>query len=171
MIRRNNHLKIGRYHLFLPRMLKPSAVNLRVKLWKLYFLKDKKYIIPQSGLNFLKNEDTNNKKFLLICGFENFDKFYVRVDILERLFIKIIENTKEGLFKIDSDMINLIGCSKENFYKLLELMHYKLQKKQENQEDSFIYKPIKNEKNKKEKVFKKSIKNNPFKKLSELRFR
>ena len=68
-------------------------------------------------------------------------------------------------------MINLIGCSKENFYKLLELMHYKLQKKQENQEDSFIYKPIKNEKNKKEKVFKKSIKNNPFKKLSELRFR
>jgi ATP-dependent RNA helicase SUPV3L1/SUV3 len=29
-------VKIGRYHIFLPRMLKPSAVNLRVKLWKLY---------------------------------------------------------------------------------------------------------------------------------------
>tara|TARA_Y100000590_G_scaffold333955_1_gene379923 strand:+ start:3442 stop:5940 length:2499 start_codon:yes stop_codon:yes gene_type:complete len=164
-------IKIGRYHLFLPRMLKPSAVNLRVKLWKLYFLKDKKYIIPQSGLNFLKNEDKNNKKFLLICGFENFDKFYIRVDILERLFIKIIENTKEGSFKIDSDMINLIGCNKENFYKLLELMHYKLQKKQENQEDSFIYKPVKSERNKRKKVFKDSIKNNPFNKLSELRFR
>ena len=47
-------IKIGRYHIFLPKMLKPAAVNLRVKLWKLYFLKDKKYIIPKSGLNFLK---------------------------------------------------------------------------------------------------------------------
>ena len=38
-------VKIGRYHIFLPRMLKPSAVELRVKLWKLYFPKDKKNII------------------------------------------------------------------------------------------------------------------------------
>ena len=30
------------------------------------------------------------------------------------------------MFKIDSDMINLIGCSKENFFELLELMHYKI---------------------------------------------
>ena len=37
-----------------------------------------------------------NKKFLLICGFENFDKFYIRVDILERFFLKIIENTKNA---------------------------------------------------------------------------
>ena len=28
-------------------MLKPNAVNLRVKLWKLYFPKDKEYIIPK----------------------------------------------------------------------------------------------------------------------------
>ena len=45
-------IKIGRYHIFLPRMLKPSAVNLRVKLWKLFFSKDKKNIIPKFGLNF-----------------------------------------------------------------------------------------------------------------------
>jgi len=49
-------VKIGRYHIFLPRMLKPSAVSLRIKLWKLYFPEDKKYIIPKPGLNFLKDE-------------------------------------------------------------------------------------------------------------------
>ena len=49
-------VKIGRYHIFLPRMLKPNAVDLRVKLWKLYFPEDKKYTIPKPGLNFLKNE-------------------------------------------------------------------------------------------------------------------
>ena len=59
-------IKIGRYHVFLPRMLKPSAVDLRVKLWKLYYPEDKKYLIPKSGLNFLKDEKISSNKFLLI---------------------------------------------------------------------------------------------------------
>ena len=67
-------------------------------------------------------------------------------------------------------MINLIGCSKENFYKLLELMNYKLVKKDANKEVFFKYQP-KNIKNKKNKFAKKITKNNPFEKLSELRFR
>jgi len=167
---RKSGIKIGRYHIFLPKMLKPSAVELRVKLWKLYYSEDKKYTIPKSGLNFLKDETTKNIKFLLICGFENFNKFYIRVDILERLFLKIIENSKNGVFKIDSNMINLIGCSKENFYKLLELMEYKRKKMEGNTEEFFIYKPkfIKKSKQKKDK---KIIKDSPFEKLSELRFR
>ena len=163
-------VKIGRYHIFLPRMLKPSAVALRIKLWKLYFPEDKLHIIPKSGLNFLKNETKNNNKFLLICGFENFDKFYIRVDILERLFLKIIEKSKDGIFKIDSDMINLVGCHKENFFKLLELMEYKSKKNKGDEKEFFIYKP-KLIKNKRLKKGKKISKNNPFGKLSELRFR
>ena len=163
-------IKIGRYHIFLPKMLKPNAVDLRVKLWKLYFPNDKENIIPKSGLNFLNNEKQKNKKFLLICGFENFDKFYVRVDILEKLFIKIIENTKDSMFKIDSDMINLLGCTKENFYKLLELMQYKPKKIRESKEEFFIYQP-RHKKTKVGKIAKKNDKNNPFEKLSELTFR
>ena len=160
-------VKIGRYHIFLPRMLKPSAVTLRVKLWKLHYPEDKKYIIPKSGLNFLKDEKIKNNKFFLICGFENFNKFYIRVDILERLFLKIIENVKDGMFKIDSNMINLIGCSRENFYKLLELMEYKRKKIKDDKEEFFMYKPrfSKGTKGKKDK---KANKDNPFDKLSEL---
>ena len=151
-------------------MLKPSAVELRVKLWKLYFPEDKNHTIPKSGLNFLKNESAKNNKFLLICGFENFDKFYVRVDILERLFIKIIENSKNDEFKIDSDMINLIGCSKENFFKLLELMEYKSKKNNDNKEEFFVYRP-KLIKSKELKSKAKISKDSPFEKLSEIRFR
>ena len=61
-------------------------------------------------------------------------------------------------------MINLIGCSKENFFKLLELMEYKSKNKKA---EFFIYRP-KLEKNKK---VEKTSKNSPFEKLSELRFR
>jgi len=163
-------IKIGRYHIFLPKMLKPNAVDIRVKLWKLYFPNDQKYIIPKFGLNFLKDETKKNKKFLLICGFENFDKFYVRVDILERFFLKIIEKTQDSKFSVDSDMINLIGCSKENFLNLLGLMQYKVVKSDGKDTEFFSYKPknlIKNNK----KIDKKNKKNNAFEKLSELRIR
>jgi len=162
-------IKIGRYHIFLPRMLKPAAVNLRVMLWKLHFSEDNKNIVPKFGLNFLKNEKNKNNKFLLICGFENFGKFHVRVDILERLFLKIIEKTKDRIFTVDSDMINLIGSNKENFYKLFELMHYK-RKISSKKEEFFTYQP-KYIISKESKTTNKTKKTNPFNKLAELRFR
>ena len=62
-------------------------------------------------------------------------------------------------------MINLIGCSKENFYKLLDLMQYKNKK-----EDLFVYKPRFLKKvNRKRNT--KINKDSPFEKLAELRFR
>ena len=93
------------------------------------------------------------------------------MDILERLFLKIIENTKDHAFKINSDMINLIGCNKENFFKLLNLMEYRSKGSEGKElEEIFIYKP-KFVKVKKINNNKKDQKNNPFEKLSELRFR
>ena len=52
-------VKIGRYHIFLPKMLKPSAVNLRINLWKAYFQEYKEITIPKFGLNFFKILITN----------------------------------------------------------------------------------------------------------------
>ena len=78
---------------------------------------------------------------MLICGFEKFENFFVRIDILERLFIKIIENNKENRIKLNSDMINLLGCNKDNFIKLLELMNYKTEKGEKENEIHFRYMP------------------------------
>ena len=164
---RKKGVKIGRYHIFLPKMLKPSAVTLRVALWKIFFRDNRLSNLPTFGLNFLKNESKKDKKFLLICGFENFDKFYVRVDILEKLFLKIIEISKNGKFEVNSDMINLLGCTKDNFTQLLKLMNYKQKKGKNDEKDLFIYWPIKSYKKNNVKVEKDS----PFKILSEVRFK
>ena len=67
-------------------------------------------------------------------------------------------------------MINLVGSSKENFFKLLESMEYRPKESQKNKEEFFVYKP-KLTRNKKLKKNLKIDKNNPFEKLSELRFR
>ena len=159
---RNLGIKIGRYHIFLPKMLKPKAVSLRILLWKFYNNISKNNEIPKSGLNFLvDNNKKFNNKFLLLCGFEKFGNFYIRVDILEKLFLQIIENTKDGKFKISSDMMNLLGCTKENFYKLMTLMNYK---KENESQDTFSYKGAKKI-NKIKFINKKS---NPFQKLTSL---
>ena len=67
--------------------------------WKSFLI-----FLQVSRLNFLTDQSNRNKNFMLLCGFEKFDNFFVRIDILERLFLKIIENTKDKMFKINSDM-------------------------------------------------------------------
>ena len=153
-------IKIGRYHIYLPKMLKPKAVEFRITLWKLFHSLSDKHNIPKSGLNFIENKKLE-KNFLLLCGFEKFKEFFVRIDILEKLFIKIIENTNNKKFKINSEMMNLLGCTKENFYKLMEYMNYKKDK----EVDTYIFK---GERRKKEKLIKFDKKENPFNKLLSL---
>ena len=112
------------------------------------------------GLNFLTDSNLD-KNFLLLCGFEKFREFFVRIDILEKLFLKIIDNTKDKKFKINAEMMNLLGCSKEKFYKLMTYMNYKKDKTA----DTYIFK---GEKKRKEKIIRFDKKENPFNKLLSL---
>ena len=153
-------IKIGRYHIYLPKMLKPKAVEFRVSLWNVFHNLTENHPIPMFGLNFIVNKDYE-KNFLLLCGFEKFKEYFVRIDILEKLFIKILENSKDRKFKINSEMMNLLGCSKENFYKLMNYMNYKKDK----DADSYIFQ---GDKKKTKKFIKFDKKENPFKKLLSL---
>ena len=165
-ILRKNGIKIGRYHVYLHKIIKPEAVTIRLLLWKNYYRKNMNLKPPKFGLNFIIEENNINSNFMLICGYEKFKNFYVRIDILERLFIKIIENTKDKEVKLQSEMMNLLGCTKENFLKLLILMGYKY--KERNKEIFFQYKPFR------KKVFEKLKKvnkdDNPFNILNNVNF-
>ncbi len=153
-------IKIGRYHIYLPKMLKPKAVEFRISLWKIFHNLPDHNVVPKSGLNFLVGKKFE-KNFLLLCGFEKFKEFFVRIDILEKLFLKIIENTKNKKFKVNAEMMNLLGCSKDNFYKLMGYMDYKKDKAL----DTYVFR---GEKKKKEKIMRFDKKENPFNKLLSL---
>jgi ATP-dependent RNA helicase SUPV3L1/SUV3 len=161
-------VKFGRYHVFLHQLIKPEAVSLRTLLWKNFHQKFYNLKPPTFGLNFVDNKDLKNQNFMLLCGFEKFDAFFVRIDILERLFMLIINsNSKEKSdIKVVPEMLNLLGCSKENFKKLLTKMNYKVFEKEK--EIYFKYNPIKKFK----KVpIKKVSKENPFEVLKNLNLR
>jgi len=153
-------IKIGRYHIYLPKMLKPKAVEFRISLWKIFHNLSNKHEIPKFGLNFIINKNYE-KNFLLLCGFEKFKEYFIRIDILEKLFIKILDNSKDRKFKINAEMMNLLGCTKENFYKLMTYMNYKKDKAL----DTYIFR---GEKKKANKFIKFEKKENPFKKLLSL---
>ena len=162
-ILRDLGVKFGRYHVFLHRLIKPEPVSLRTLLWKNHHQKYFNLKPPTFGLNFLDDKNNSNKNFMLLCGFEKFDKFFVRIDILERLFMKIINSESSKEIKVSPEMLNLLGCSKENFKKLLQNMGYKLTEKKD--EVFFRYFPKKTNK----KVFnEKSVKESPFKILKNL---
>ena len=164
---RNIGVKFGRYHIFLFKLFKPSAVSLRIALWKNFHQKFFDFKPPTFGLNFINEKKELSKDFMLLCGFEKFDNFFVRIDILERLFLNIMktsnENNKE--IKLIPEMLNLLGCTKENFLKLIKKMDYSFYQK--NEDTYFKYSPIKN--------FKKSFssktktKENPFSVLKNIK--
>ena len=168
-ILRDLGVKFGRYHIFLFRLLKPEAVSLRTLLWKNFNQKYFNLMPPTFGLNFLDDKNIKNKNFMLLCGFENFDNYFIRIDILERLFVQIInsntEQDKSKEIKLIPEMLNLLGCSRDNFKKLIEKMNYKTIEK--DKDIYFKYNPKKQIK----KVFKKlDSSNSPFEVLKNLNF-
>ncbi len=158
-ILRDLGVKFGRYHIFLYKLIKPEPVILRTLLWKNYNQKYFKLTPPTFGLNFIEDKDNKNKYFMLLCGFEKFENYFVRIDILERLFMQIINSgsEKNKEIKLVPEMLNLLGCSKDNFKKLIKKMNYRVLEK--NEDLFFKYTPPKKSK----KSFDKKInKENPF---------
>ena len=151
-------VKFGRYHVFLHKLIKPEAVLLRTLLWKNYHQKFYNLQPPTFGLNFIDDKKFQNRNFMLLCGFEKFNNIYVRIDILERLFMKIINyNTKDKKeVKMLPEMLNLLGCNKDKFKILLQSMDYKVIER--NNEVFFSYNPKKNYKT----INKKFTKESPF---------
>ena len=157
-ILRDLGVKFGRYHVFLFKLIKPEPVSLRTLLWKNFNQKYFNLQPPTFGLNFLSNDKIQNKNFMLLCGFEKFNNFYIRIDILERLFVQIINSDTKDMkeIKMIPEMLNLLGCKKDDFKQLLRAMSYKILEK--DNEVFFKYNPKKKVKPQN----KENVKENPF---------
>ena len=96
---------------------------------------------------------------MLLCGFEKFENYFVRIDILERLFMQIINSgsDEKNEIKLIPEMLNLLGCNKDNFKKLIQKMNYKIIEK--NEDIFFKYNP---KRKLKKNLNKKINKENPF---------
>ena len=89
---------------------------------------------------------------------KKFNNHYIRIDILERLFVQIINSDTKDMkeIKIIPEMLNLLGCKKDDFKQLLRAMSYKILEK--DNEVFFKYNPKKRIKLQN----KENVKENPF---------
>ena len=78
-------IKIGRYHIYLPRMLKPKAVEFRVGLWKIFYNLSDKNKIPKSGLNFITGSSLE-KVFFYCVDLKNLGNFSLELIFLKNYF-------------------------------------------------------------------------------------
>ncbi len=167
LILRKIGVKFGRYHIFLFKLFKPNSVSLRILLWKNFHQKNLEFSPPKFGLNFLESKKDTDNSIMLLCGFEKFKNCYVRIDILERLFLKIIDTSnKENEIKIIPEMMNLLGCSKDKLISLLNNMEYKCFDR--DKETYFKYSP---KRYKKDRYVKKIKSDNPFNILNKINFK
>ncbi len=161
-------VKFGKYHIFLFKLFRPNPVSLRIALWKNFHQKFFNLKPPTFGLNFVKNKKEYSKDFMLLCGFEKFKNFFVRIDILERLFVKLISLSEEknNEIKLTPEMLNLLGCNKEDFLKLIKEMNYSYYTR--NNDTYLAYKPTNKKKHFLPKILKKE---NPFSVLKNINFK
>ena len=88
-------VKFGRYHVFLYKLIKPEPVTLRTLLWKNYHQKYFKLNPPTFGLNFIEDKDNRNKTLCYFVVLKSLIIYFVRIDILERLFMQIMNSGSE----------------------------------------------------------------------------
>ena len=79
----------------------------------------------------------------------------------------IMNSNNKNEIKLTPEMLNLLGCNKENFLKLIEKMSYKSFKKN----DETFFKYIGSKNIKKNYNFNSRKKDNPFNKLKEINFK
>jgi ATP-dependent RNA helicase SUPV3L1/SUV3 len=147
---RMHGVRFGAFTVFIPALLKPAATDLRLLLWWLERHPADGTPMdmpapPANGLTSTQIDPNNPDGFYQICGYRLCGNRVVRVDMLERLADIIRDRVfwkpripeeqrpagsfEGGGFTVVSDMMSLIGCSGEEFERILESLDYRSAKR------------------------------------------
>ncbi len=139
-------VRFGAFTIFIPALLKPAATDLRVLLWWLEKHPGEPIPLelpapPANGLTSTLADPDRAEGFYPVCGYRLCMNRAVRVDMLERLADLIRDRVfwkpripeeqrpngsiEGGGFTVVPDMMSLIGCSGEEFSKILASLGYR----------------------------------------------
>jgi len=168
-ILRRLNVCIGRHSIYLPGLIKPSAIKLRAMLWGLAEDALFPLPVPMPGRKSVAISKTVSPAFWQAIGYHRLGRRAVRVDIVERLAARAWLLSAAGPFTPPPELMNLLGCGAEPLFNVLENIGY--------QSDSIVgQRRLRRRRNAKPKI-KGSVKSvsallvdpySPFAKLSEL---
>jgi ATP-dependent RNA helicase SUPV3L1/SUV3 len=123
---RNKKIRLGPVLIFLPTLNKPAAIHLKAILYNLWNDIDLPANVPADGIVSFAFEGAGfQKDFLEIIGYPVCGPRAIRVDMLDRLISMIYDSAEGGKFKAKHEMAELLGCSINDLYLVLEAIGHK----------------------------------------------
>ncbi len=117
-------LRLGIETIYLPNLLKPSAIKLRALLWSVFYQNFSDHGTPPDGRVSVIMQPEANHDFLRAIGFVPLGDLALRVDIAERLSALIRVEARSGRFRITDAMLSIAGSTKIQMEKILYELNY-----------------------------------------------
>ena len=117
-------IRMGIENLFLPAMLKPAPIALRVLLFSLYHQNFPVCGAPPEGrVSFSLDEEGGEKmpedSYWRAAGYCRLGARIMRVDMVERVAALVRAAAREGQFEISDEMLSLAGVGREEMALIL----------------------------------------------------
>ena len=117
-------LRLGVETIYLPNLLKPSAIKLRALLWSVFYQNFPDHGTPPDGRVSVVMQLEANHDFLRAIGFVPLGDLALRADIAERLSALIRLEARSGRFRITDAMLSIAGSTKIQMEKILYELNY-----------------------------------------------
>jgi ATP-dependent RNA helicase SUPV3L1/SUV3 len=117
-------LRLGIETIYLPNLLKPSAIKLRALLWSVFYQNFPDHGTPPDGRVSVVMRPEANHDFLRAIGFVPLGDLALRADIAERLSALIRLEARSGRFRITDAMLSIAGSTKIQMEKILYELNY-----------------------------------------------
>ncbi len=107
-ILRSGGVRLGVENVFLPALLKPRAVQLRAHLWAAAH-RTAAYVPPAPGLVTAPRDPGVPAEFYAAIGFQPVSERIVRMDMLDRVALRLLRLGRSGPFEAPADLCSLMG--------------------------------------------------------------
>ena len=155
-------IRIGAKYFFVPNFLKKASMELSAILWcvfnKIKF--DGLLPLPKNGRVSFTLDNEMQESYWPAIGYLKLKNFALRIDVFERIFFLARQKIKIGPFLDSADLMNPVGCNKDQLEDILLFCGFKSLKLINNRnlyffESKKILTKSKNLKSKKISLFKK----------------
>ena len=128
---RRHGVRIGATALYMPALLKPHAVELRLMLWAMTAGRDELPPVPTPGMVWCETADRAPHDFYWTAGFRPVGRKAIRIDMLERLADGVRPLGKDGkTFEVSPELMGLVGVSGDDFIEVMTALGYAHEKRQ-----------------------------------------
>tara|TARA_B100001287_G_scaffold276435_1_gene287250 strand:- start:2378 stop:4927 length:2550 start_codon:yes stop_codon:yes gene_type:complete len=152
-------IRTGAMYFFMPNLMKKKQIELNAVLWKVYYnTKSNKILpLPKDGRVSFTTDIKMPNSYWSAIGYICINAFAFRIDVFEKIFFLARKKLKNGPFLESPDLMNPIGCNKEQLKDVLNFCGFK-EINLVNEKKMYFVDQNKNIKNKNKKIIKRKSK-------------